>query len=377
MRIRRICAFVYRVTLDVPIATSFGTMADRPMVLVRVDTDQDISGWGEVWCNWPACGAEHRGRLAAEELGPLLIGKEIADIPALRAELLSRLRIVMLQTGEAGPYHQALAGLDMALWDAKAKAAGKQLHSLLSPDSGADIRAYASGIDNRQAQDAIEASRHGGHRAFKVKVGFDLEGDMERVRGIRASLAPEELLMADANQAWTLAQALAFAEGLADTPLFWLEEPMAVDAPAAALGQLAEAAAFPLAGGENLSRSEDFEDAIKAGSLSVIQPDAAKWGGVSGCIWVARMASAAGRLYCPHFLGGGVGLAASAHLLAASGSGGLLEMDVNPNPLRDAISPGLPPVVDGGIALSSAPGIGVVPNMDILEPFATASYATL
>ena len=303
MHIRRISTFVYRVTLDVPVATSFGIMGDRPMVLVRVDTDTGISGWGEVWCNWPACGAEHRGRLAAEELGPLLIGKEIADIPALHAEMLARLRIVMLQTGEAGTYHQALAGLDMALWDAQAKAAGVPLHDLLAPGSAADIRVYSSGIDSRQALDMIDVSRRHGHTAFKVKVGFDLDGDGARVGAIKSSLAPEELLMADANQAWTLTQALSFVAELDDTALFWLEEPLAVDAPAADFEQLAQASPCPLAGGENLSRLEDFRAAIKAGALGVIQPDAAKWGGISGSLSVARAAGAAGAALLPAFPG--------------------------------------------------------------------------
>src|SRR3546814_2737114 len=72
-----------------------------------------------------------------------------------------------------------------------------------------------------------------------------------------------------------------------------------------------------LAGGENLRGETAFGAAIDAGDLSLIQPDVAKWGGVSGCLAVARRALAAGRVYCPHYLGGGIGLAASAHLRSA------------------------------------------------------------
>ena len=71
----------------------------------------------------------------------------------------------------------------------------------------------------------------------------------------------------------------------------------------------------------------------------MLQPDLAKWGGLSGCWRVARKIRGAGLRYCPHFLGGGIGLIASAHLLAAAGGDGLLEVDVNPNPLRDAFAP--------------------------------------
>ena len=87
--------------------------------------------------------------------------------------------------------------------------------------------------------------------------------------------------------------------------------------------------------GENIAGREAFATAFTEGVLNVIQPDAAKWGGITGCIAVAREAIAAKRTYCPHYLGGGIGLVASAHLLAAC-NGGWLEVDSNDNPLRAA-----------------------------------------
>jgi L-alanine-DL-glutamate epimerase-like enolase superfamily enzyme len=88
----------------------------------------------------------------------------------------------------------------------------------------------------------------------------------------------------------------------------------------------------------------------------------AKWGGVSGCLEAARLALGAGMIYCPHFLGSGIGLMASAHLLAAAGGDGLLEIDVNPNPHRDALVGGALPLVAGSIQLSEAAGIGIEPD---------------
>src|SRR3546814_2896454 len=81
-----------------------------------------------------------------------------------------------------------------------------------------------------------------------------------------------------------------------------------VDAPAADWARLAEAFPIPLAAGENLRGEAAFDAAIDGGALSVVQPDVAKWGGVSGCFAVARRALTAGRVYCPHYLGGGIGL---------------------------------------------------------------------
>ncbi|RYY85678.1 MAG: mandelate racemase/muconate lactonizing enzyme family protein, partial [Comamonadaceae bacterium] len=99
------------------------------------------------------------------------------------------------------------------------------------------------------------------------------------------------------------------------------------------------------------------------GHLGYVQPDVGKWGGISGCRDVALAAAAlgpGGPVFCPHWLAGGVGLAASLHLRAAMGDGGFAEIDANPNPLRDALW--RIPVVDGHIHLPQTPGIGVEPD---------------
>jgi L-alanine-DL-glutamate epimerase-like enolase superfamily enzyme len=101
-----------------------------------------------------------------------------------------------------------------------------------------------------------------------------------------------------------------------------------------------------------------------------VQPDLAKWGGISACLPLAGRIRAAGRRYCPHYLGGGIGLLASAHLLAATGGDGLLEIDANPNPLRERLCGPLAEVADGRAALTAAPGLGVDPDLAALSPYA-------
>ena len=96
--------------------------------------------------------------------------------------------------------------------------------------------------------------------------------------------------------------------------------------------------------------------------MRFVQPAVAKWGGVSGCMAAAEGARRAGAVYCPHFLGGGIGLIASAHLLAAHGGDGLLEMDSNPNPLREELVAGVLDVAGGRIMLPDRPGLGVEPD---------------
>ncbi|PRD42370.1 mandelate racemase [Phyllobacterium phragmitis] len=374
--IRKVEALVFRVPLDRPVSTSFGTMRDRPAVLVRLEDDVGLTGWGEIWCNWPACGAEHRARLLVTDIAPRIIGRLLPTPPSLWRELTAATEILALQTGEAGPYAQVIAGLDMAYWDLTARRGGKPLAKALSPRAATTVRAYASGIHIREAETAVAQSRAAGYRDFKVKVGFDFERDITLIRDLAESLEPGETLHADANQGFSPKQARAFLLAVQDLRLGWTEEPVRVDSTEAVWSGLAELTETPLAGGENLIGLAAFNTAISAGHISVIQPDAAKWGGVSGCFSVAKAALAAGRRYCPHFLGAGIGLVASAHILAAAGGDGLLEVDVNANPSRDAITPAWLVVNDGRVALPEGPGLGAMPDLARLEPFRTLRLAS-
>jgi len=102
-----------------------------------------------------------------------------------------------------------------------------------------------------------------------------------------------------------------------------------------------------------------------------VQPDVAKWGGVTACVEIARKVRAAGKTYCPHYLGGGIGLLASAHLLAGVGGEGLLEIDANDNPLRDRFCGPVAQVVDGTVTLTNLPGLGIAPDLTAIESWRT------
>src|SRR5678816_1618966 len=86
-RIAGLAAFVLRWPVTVPVRTSFGTMLDRPAVLVRVEDEEGAHGWGEAWCNFPSCGAEHRARLIETVLAPLVVGRAFASPDAAFREL--------------------------------------------------------------------------------------------------------------------------------------------------------------------------------------------------------------------------------------------------------------------------------------------------
>lgn len=371
IKITRIQAWALRSPTEKPVATSFGVMHDRPAVLVRVEDRDGAFGWGEIWANWPAAGAEHRLRLLEMDVAHLILGAKFNSPTEFFHKLDAQTRIRAVQCGEIGPFAQVIAGLDIAVWDMAARRAGLPLRRLIRDDAPNSVPAYASGIQVAAAADLMPRAQSEGHLRFKLKVGFDMDADIVAVRDLQAGLADHELIACDANQAWSLEQAREFVTGVAEVPLHWLEEPLPVFADGAEWETLAKSSAMPLAGGENIIGEADFDRAIKAGVLSVIQPDVAKWGGVTGCLAVARKALANGRRYFPHFLGAGIGMAASAELLAGVGGDGLLEVDVNDNPLRSLFFDDGEPISDGMWTCGDGPGLSIDGIPDGLAQFQT------
>lgn len=367
--IRRIETFLFRAPIRTPLKTSFGDMNDRPALLLRVEDEDGAFGWGEVWCNFPAFGAEHRARLIESVFAPYILYRFLKG--PVFDELTKITHPLALQTGELGPFSQAISGLDMALWDLAARRAGVPLYASLGGRKNRAIPLYASGINPDGALDTVERCREDEFNAFKLKVGFDSDRDLKNIKAIVSGLGPIEVFMIDANQAWNLETAQSMISEIDNFPIAWIEEPLAADRPLEEWADLARFSLLPLSAGENICDRETFQEIITSGSIAVIQPDVCKWGGLTGCRWVASKALIAGRRYCPHYLGGGIGLIASAHLLAAIGGDGLLEVDINPNPLREGLAQPFPKVSGGILTLSDRPGLGVEPNMDIVRKFLT------
>ncbi len=368
--IRRLQAFCFRYPLTTPVVTSFGRMTNRPAVFVRVDDEDGNSGWGEAWCNFPSTAAEHRARLINEVLAPAVTGAAGGEPSQIFDELTETTSVLALQSGEAGPFAQAIAGIDLAMWDLHAKRNKTPLWKLLG-GAGGKIKVYASGINPTGSRQMAEAAMQRGHRALKLKIGFDPATDRGNLSELRR-LAGNGMLAADVNQGWTIDRALELVPSLTEFNLAWLEEPIRADRPWHEWKLLRKTARTPLAAGENIATRAGFAQAIDDDVLRVVQPDIAKWGGLSLCAGIARDIVKSGKLFCPHYLGGGIGLLASAHLLAGIDGNGLLEVDANENPLRDRFCGPVADVVDGMITLGDAPGLGIEPDLASIEQYRTA-----
>jgi L-alanine-DL-glutamate epimerase-like enolase superfamily enzyme len=368
--IARVECFVLRAPVAQPVANAFGAMTSRPALFLRIAASDGAWGWGEVFANFPPGGAEHRARLVVSLFAPLLRGMA-DDIAGVRALLAARTRQMAIQCGEPGPFAQIAGGVDQALWDLAARRANLPLWKLLGAARGGPVRVYASGIGPDGVAAIARAKLDEGYGAWKLKVGFGRERDIANLAALREALGDDATIMTDANQAWSASDAAERIAELAPFRPHWIEEPMAADEPLDAWQALARASAVPVAAGENIRGRDAFAEALAAGCLRFVQPDVGKWGGISGAREVAAMTAAHGAALCPHWLAGGVGLAASLHLVAAAGAAdSWMEVDANPNPLREAVCPLA--LVDGAVTLSDAAGIGVEPDLAKLARYRVA-----
>ncbi len=373
LQIRKLEALFYRAPIAEPLVTSFGVLDNRPALLVRAEDVDGAVGWGEVWCVFPPCGAEHRVALIETLLAPLVTGEDWDSPAAAYHAMTQRTHIINLQGGESGPLAQAISGVDIALWDLAARRAGQRLWRYLdgpgSTSGDGTMPVYASGI-NPGAPEVIAAEKQAeGYKAFKLKIGFDAERDIANLRTLRDTLGKGTQLMVDVNQGWDLETAMQVTPKLHEFSLTWIEEPLPCDRSDDEWMTIANTSPVVLAAGENLRGDAAFDAMIASRNIAYIQPDMTKWGGFTGCLPVAQRIIDAGLTYCPHYLGGAVGLMASAHLLAAAGGNGLLEADVNPNPLREAMCGAPPPIEDGRMVLPDEPGLGVEPDLGLLAEY--------
>ena len=350
----RVEAHVFRTPIKEPVRTSFGTMTERVAVFVRVEDSDGARGWGEVWCNFPTASAEHRALIFSDIVAPRALGRSLDDPVALWGEIDRALHVLRVQSGDAGALSAAAAGLDLAIHDLRARKRGLPLWRALGGTEDSPVPVYGSGINpGPGAFDTVERLRTQGWRAFKIKVGFGAATDLGTLRPIARALGNGERLMVDVNQGWDLRTACTMAPKLAEFGLHWIEEPLAADRPTAEWTQVAAAAPTQIAAGENLRGAGPFQEMIDSGLFGTVQPDAA------------------GRTYCPHFLGGALGLLHSLHLLAAVRGPGLLEVDANANPLREGLLGDLLTVRDGCVSLPGGQGLGLEPDIKSLAPLQT------
>ena len=325
------------------------------IVLVRIDTDAGITGWGEAFGYFVAPAT---AQIITRMIAPVLIGQSV-DSPADINLMLQR-RLALF--GRYGITMFAISGVDIALWDIAAKASGVPLADLLGGTRRATIPAYASLVRYGDAGTAARFSARAadeGYGAIKLH-----EITLDEIAACRRAVGTLGMAV-DVNCAWDPDEARRNIAALADLNALWLEEPLFPPEDIGALATLGQA--VPLAAGENLCTAHQFAPLIRSGAVTFAQPSVTKVGGITEFIRIADMASAAGMTLMPHSPYFGPGYHATLHLCAALGACDLFEyLYVWPDALPDPRTP-LPR--QGMIALPDGPGLGFRPDPDIVARY--------
>ena len=310
MKIIDVIPVVLSYPLETRVRTSFGMMQSRTNLLVKIETDEGITGIGESWTNFPHWVCEERKATLVQGLRPLLIGEDPRNISFLWEKMHRALMRggAGLQWGAQGPLMQAISGVDIALWDILGKSLGAPVFRLLGGNGEGRIAAYASGLGPEGFEPYVAASLQKGYAAFKLKVGFGRDMDLRNLKRMRELIGPDCRLMIDANQAWRTAdEALDHLNVYRDFGLALIEEPVPADRPAE-LRKIREQRIAPVAGGENVYGRYGFRQTLGAEALDIVQPDLCKTGGISEARIICQMAWAWEIPYAPHMFGTAVGL---------------------------------------------------------------------
>lgn len=367
IRIAGIGVHPVRVSGGVSPKMALGTMPTRPGLLVRIEDSSGCFGWGEVWANFPPRANLHKAHIIEDAVAAHLKGFAFRDPREVGAALRSKLGVFFLHVGQIRVFEHILAGIDTALWDLALRHAGQSFAEFMGLGE-ASAKSYATSINADDLERLIPHHAGLGQTHFKLKIGFAEHGDAAIVK--RASdLCPEgSRIMVDSNQSWSLEEAKSSLQAIERFAPYFAEECLRADAPLAEWEELARSTEIALAGGENIYGVEDFMAMTRAG-MRVLQPDVAKWGGVSGALDLAAQAPDDVMIW-PHFMGTAVGQIAALSVSAALGRSSACEIDVNENALRTELCGDVVGIEGGAVNLPDAPGLVVPPAPESLAMFA-------
>lgn len=349
---------VLRAGVDDGVAMSFAPLTHRSMVLVELETADGYVGVGESWTNYPVWATVERVATLREGVFPLVLGQDARGITAVHQRLVTALEPIGRQWGAPGPIMQAISAVDTALWDLNGRAGGQSISSLVGSRVREDCPVYASSLGPdgvaAQAQRCVAA----GHTAAKVKLGFGRRRDEAILTAARDALGPGVELYADANQAWTVDEAVAMAPLLAAFDVAWLEEPLRGNR-IEELEELHRRTGVVIATGENIYGREEFRRYAASPSVAILQPDIAKTGGFTEALAICELADAHRKPVLPHLYGGAVAFAATLQLTACAPAVQGIEYDIRTNPLRDPLLIDAPRPRRGRIRVPDGPGLGL------------------
>jgi len=322
--------------------------------LVRVETHDGTVAWGESYC------VEPRALQAIFEtlIAPLACGRQ-ADDPAL----LPSMQRTLHNLGRSGPVVHALAGLDIALWDLRAKRAGVPLYELLGGKRRDRVRVYASLLqyyaDGALLEQVTQRALAEGYTEIKLH-----ERTAPALAAVRRAVGPDVPVMVDTNCAWLPGEAEAAITEMLPYKPFWIEEPIWTPENDQALAALRERVAVPLAVGENASCALALQRMVENATVQYVQPSVIKLGLTAA--WDIARACEGTRVTCaPQVAFFGPGFLASLHLIAAQQTEVSLErlyVELAHVPYGRTL-----PIEQGWLQVPDGPGLGADPEAELAQ----------
>lgn len=384
MRIHRIETMILKAPTGAnTFYSSQARFPERTSTLVKITTDDGLTGWGEGGQYGPG---EPVASAITDVLGPRLIG-EAADAPV---RIWERNYAFSRDFGRTGTYIEAISAIDIALWDIWGKSLERPVHHLMGGAFRDRAMAYGTGCyypesfrdtDAMMAKLAAEVEGYAaaGVTAIKIKLGLlPVEQDVARIALIRRTVGPDVRLMADANHAYNSATAIRIGRAMEEHGLLWFEEPVPPE-DHDGYRRLRAALDIPIAGGECEFTRFGFRDLIGGGCVDIVQPDICASGGLSEWVKILGLATQHNVLTVPHVWGSGIAVAAALHAIATVPptphtaapvtlqNEPMLEFDRTFNPLRDAILTENFTLEDGAVRIPDGPGLGVTVEEVALE----------
>lgn len=291
LTVRGVTARAIVLKLRRPVVARIATLDDWPMILVDLHTEEGITG--RAYLEPYVVKSMKYLVPALHDLGELLKGRTLAPL-----ELFEAARRSLTFVGHEGMSMIAASGLDMAAWDALAKAAGQPLCVLLGGTVG-PVKAYNSnglwlGPPEAMGAEAVELRDEGGFAGLKMRMGrARLADDLAALDSVRRAVGEETAIMVDFNQGLTMAEALQRCHRLDDRGLAWIEEPVLYDN-LDGHAQLAAELETPIQIGENFYGPREMHKALQRKACDFVMPDYMRIGGVTGWMRAAAIAGAAG-----------------------------------------------------------------------------------
>ncbi len=373
MKIIKIQPYLLTDRLDEPFYFSQFEYSQRKICIVKIVTDEGITGWGEGY------GPGLVVKAGIEHISSYLMGKDPLHHENIWQEVYRHIH----DYGRKGIFISALSAVDIALWDIKGKILQQPVSTLLGGRKREQVKVYATGLYFTKHKNMVERLteealfyKDQGFSAIKMKVGLGIEKDVQNVEAVRAALGNDTGLMIDANHAFDLREAKQLIQAVQHLNIKWFEEPVCND-DYASYAELRAWSPIPITGGECEYLKGGALEMISKRCIDIFQPDTGACGGITEVKKMMAIAEAHLTNLTPHTWGTGIAIAANLHLVSNLNmvpdrlyqKEPLLEFDRSPNRLREELLINNFEAHNGYLQVPDGYGLGIEINEEKLAAF--------